>query len=77
MHIGLWGCGGMGGSLARALRATGEAQLAAAYDVRPEAAADLAGQYGAEAVASETGPLTNDFNKQVVRFWPVFIPKRA
>jgi predicted dehydrogenase len=52
MHIGLWGCGSMGGSLAKALQATGEAQLAAAYDVRPEAAADLAGQYGAEAVAS-------------------------
>jgi predicted dehydrogenase len=42
----------MGGSLARALQATGEAQLTAAYDVRPEAAADLAGQYGAQAVAS-------------------------
>jgi len=28
-------------------------------------------------IVSETGPLTNDFNKQVVRFWPVFIPSRA
>lgn len=28
-------------------------------------------------IVSETGPLTNDFNKQVVRFWPVFLPKRA
>jgi predicted dehydrogenase len=52
MHIGLWGCGGMGGSLAKALQATGEARLAAVYDVRPEAASKLAETYGAEAVAS-------------------------
>jgi predicted dehydrogenase len=42
----------MGGSLAKALQATGEAQLAAAYDVRPEAASELAGAYGAETAAS-------------------------
>lgn len=50
MHIGLWGCGSMGRSLAQALLATGEARLAAAYDLRSEAASDLAGQCGAEAV---------------------------
>ena len=27
-------------------------------------------------IVSEKGPLTNDFGKQVVRFWPVFIPSR-
>ena len=52
MRIGLWGCGNMGAGLARALVATGEARLAAAYDTRPEATSDLADLCEAEAVAS-------------------------
>lgn len=28
-------------------------------------------------VVSEAGPLTNEFGKEVVRFWPVYQPKRA
>jgi len=28
-------------------------------------------------IVSETGPMTNDFGKQVIRFWPVFIPQRT
>jgi len=27
-------------------------------------------------IVSETGPLTNDFGKDVIRFWPVFVPSR-
>ena len=42
----------MGRSLAQALVATEQAQLVAAYDVRPEAASAAAVEYGAEAVAS-------------------------
>ena len=52
LRIGLWGCGGMGRSLAQALIATEQAQLAVAYDLRAEAAAAAATDYGAEAVAS-------------------------
>lgn len=50
--IGLWGCGGMGRSLAQALLATGEARLAAAYDLQPEAASAAADAYGAKAMDS-------------------------
>lgn len=52
LRIGLWGCGGMGRSLAQALLSTGEAELAAAYDLRPEAVVAAAGAYGAQAVGS-------------------------
>ncbi|MBN1582359.1 MAG: Gfo/Idh/MocA family oxidoreductase [Anaerolineae bacterium] len=52
MHIGLIGCGNMGNSLARALVATGEAQLSFVYDVRPDAAAAFAEQYEAKATSS-------------------------
>jgi len=45
----------MGCSLAQALVATEQAQLVAAYDVRPEAASSAAAEYGAEAVASVDG----------------------
>jgi predicted dehydrogenase len=51
-HIGLWGCGNMGSSLARALAATGEASLSAVYDSQPEAASLLADTYGARACDS-------------------------
>jgi predicted dehydrogenase len=51
-RIGLWGCGSMGNSLARALVATGEACLAAAYDVAPEAVSALADRHEAQAVDS-------------------------
>ncbi len=52
LRIGLWGCGGMGHSLAQALVATEQARLVAAYDLRPEAMSALASEYGAEALAS-------------------------
>jgi predicted dehydrogenase len=52
MRVGLWGCGSMGRSLAEALQVTGEAQLVAAYDVRPEAASEVADRYRAAAVDS-------------------------
>ncbi len=52
LKIGLWGCGNMGRSLARALAATGEAQLTIAYDMVPEAAAEMGSLYGAGAAAA-------------------------
>ena len=52
LQVALWGCGGMGWSLAQALLATGEARLVAAYDTLPERAAELTGLCGAEAVGS-------------------------
>ncbi len=50
--VGLWGCGSMGRSLARALLATGEAELVAACDLEPHAADQVAKESGAEIVAS-------------------------
>jgi predicted dehydrogenase len=52
LRIGLWGCGGMGRSLAQALVATEQAQLVAAYDLRPEAVSAIASDHGGETVAS-------------------------
>jgi predicted dehydrogenase len=52
LKIGLWGCGNMGRSLAQALVRTGEAQLAAVYDLVPEAAQGIVDTYQAQAVPS-------------------------
>lgn len=52
MKVGLWGCGSMGRSLARALMATGEADLVAACDLEPRAAEQVAEESGAEIVPS-------------------------
>ncbi|NLF03376.1 MAG: Gfo/Idh/MocA family oxidoreductase [Anaerolineales bacterium] len=52
MDIALWGCGGMGNSLANALLGTGEARLAAVYDLDPAAAAAAAERYGAQTAPS-------------------------
>jgi len=52
LRVGLWGCGGMGNLLARALVATGDAQLVAAYDLRSDAAAETVREHGGRAVAS-------------------------
>jgi predicted dehydrogenase len=52
MRVGLWGCGSMGRSLARALLATGEAELVAACDLEPRAADQVAQESGAEIVPS-------------------------
>lgn len=52
LRIGLWGCGSMGHSLAQGLADTGEARLAAVYDVLPQAPSDLVSDYGASAVGS-------------------------
>ena len=48
IRVGLWGCGGMGNSLAQALLAAGEAQLVAVYDALPERAAAIASTCGAQ-----------------------------
>ena len=52
LQIALWGCGNMGNSLARALAATGQAHLAALYDLSPQAAAAAAEAYGSQAAES-------------------------
>ena len=52
MRVGLWGCGSMGRSLARALMATGDAELVAACDLEPSAAEQVAEESGAEVVPS-------------------------
>jgi predicted dehydrogenase len=52
MRIGLWGCGSMGRSLARALMATGEAELVAACDLEPRAAEQVTEESGAAVVPS-------------------------
>ncbi len=52
LRVALWGCGGMGRSLAQALLATGEARLVVAYDAVPERAAELTDLCGAEAAGS-------------------------
>jgi predicted dehydrogenase len=52
LHIGLWGCGNMGSSLAQGLVATEQAQLAIVYDILPGAASGIAGLYGTYAVGS-------------------------
>lgn len=36
----------------------------------------LGGTENIVGVVSETGPLTNEFRKTVVRFWPVYLPDR-
>jgi myo-inositol 2-dehydrogenase/D-chiro-inositol 1-dehydrogenase len=53
LEIGVWGCGGMGQSLTRALTATGEAVLTVAHDVVPEAAQTLVATYGGKAARSK------------------------
>jgi predicted dehydrogenase len=52
MRVGLWGCGSMGRSLARALVATGEAELVAACDLDPQAASEVAREGAAVVVSS-------------------------
>ena len=52
MRVGLWGCGSMGRSLARALMAIGEAELVAACDLEPQAASEVAREGAAEVVSS-------------------------
>ena len=52
IRVGLWGCGSMGRSLARALMATEEAELVAACDLEPRSAAEVAKEGAAEVVPS-------------------------
>lgn len=52
MNVGLWGCGGMGRSLAQALAAAGEARLAVVYDLNPNATPELAAAHGAQVADS-------------------------
>ena len=52
LQIALWGCGTMGKILAQALVETGEARLAAVYDLQPEAASKVASEYGAHMAQS-------------------------
>lgn len=52
LRIGLWGCGNMGRSLAEALTATDEAELAAVYDLLPDACAQVADAYETTGVDS-------------------------
>lgn len=52
LSIGLWGCGNMGNSLARALTHTAQARVAIAYDLLPEATAKIADLYGSETASS-------------------------
>jgi predicted dehydrogenase len=59
MRIGLWGCGNMGRSLARALVASDEAVLVAAYDLANEAVSSVTEQYGACAAPSAEALLSH------------------
>src|SRR3954467_8143899 len=53
-RVGLVGAGGVAQRHARVLSALPEVQLAAVTDVVPEAAAELAGEYGARALPDVT-----------------------
>jgi predicted dehydrogenase len=71
MRVGLWGCGSMGRSLARALMATGEAELVAACDLEPSAAEQVAEESGAKVVPSVPALLDDaDLNGVIIALPP-------
>ena len=77
MSIGLWGCGNMGSSLARALLATGEATLAISYDVLPAAATKLAQQYGGHLAESAEALLSHPALDGVIIALPSYLHAAA
>jgi predicted dehydrogenase len=71
--VGLWGCGNMGTSLARALVATGEATLATAYDTLSESASWLAKEYGCQTAESAQALLSHPRLDAVIIALPSYL----
>ena len=80
LQIALWGCGTMGQSLARALAAhadAGSAQLAALYDLSPEAASATAARYDAQVAESADALLSTPGLDGVIVALPPYLHPMA
>jgi len=77
LQIGLWGCGSMGHSLAQALIATEQAQLAVVFDILPEAASKVASLCTAHLADSAEALLTYPHLDGVIIALPPYLHASA
>jgi predicted dehydrogenase len=77
LDIALWGCGNMGGELAQALIATGEARLSAVYDLLPKAAEAVSKRHQAQVAPSADALLAHPKLDGVIVALPPYLHPTA